>query len=207
MGRSTYATCAGAADSQWVALSSTYAVRLGSIVAGIAWIILLLAPGSRAEDATRPEGGAVSAQARSDAPTTSVPPAAVVPTTVAPITVGPTTVPAPSAAPTTATPVGPVSTAPRVFSVRELVGVSIDRGATWIALATVTMVDQTGTPAAGVEVKATWSFENTPASCRSDTAGKCSMYRSGLPADVDAVTITITAPQNATKIIRREGVN
>jgi hypothetical protein len=94
-----------------------------------------------------------------------------------------------------------------VFSVRDLVGVSIDRGSTWIAIATVTMVDQTGTPASEVEVNATWSFENAAASCRSDTAGKCSMYRSGLPANVDAVTITITAPHDAAKIIRREGVN
>ena len=79
---------------------------------------------------------------------------------------------------------------------RDLVGVSIDRGTTWIAIATVTIVDQTGAPAAGVEVKATWSFENTAASCRTDIAGKCSMYRSGLPASVDSVTITIAAPQN-----------
>jgi hypothetical protein len=190
-----------------VALSSTYAVRIGSIVAGIAWIILILAPGSRAEDAARPEGGAVSAQAESDASTTSVPPSAVVPTSVVPTTVGPTTVPVPPAAPTSAPPVGPVTTAPRVFSVRELVGVSLDRGATWIAIATVTIVDQTGTPAAGVEVKATWSVDNTAASCSSDIAGTCSMYRSGLPANVDAVSIALTAPHNAAKTIRREGVN
>ena len=73
--------------------------------------------------------------------------------------------------------------------------------------ATVTIVDQTGAPATGVEVKGTWSFENTAASCRTDTAGKCSMYRSGLPTNVDSVTITVTAPQNAAKSIRREGVN
>ena len=94
-----------------------------------------------------------------------------------------------------------------MFFVRDFVGVSIDRGTTWIAIATVTIVDQTGAPAAGVEVKATWSFENTAASCRTDTAGKCSMYRSGLPMNVDSVAITVTAPQSAAKNIRREGVN
>ncbi|MEO8693524.1 MAG: carboxypeptidase-like regulatory domain-containing protein [Acidimicrobiales bacterium] len=84
---------------------------------------------------------------------------------------------------------------------------SIERGATWIAIATTTVVDQTGAPVAGVDVKATWNFENTDASCRTDTAGKCSMYRSGLPTTLDAVTITIAPPLNGAKTIRREGVN
>jgi hypothetical protein len=191
-----------------VALSSTYAVRLGSIVAGIAWLVLLLAPGSRAEDATPPQAVGVSAKAGSDASTTTLPPpSTVVASTIAPATAAPTTVPAPTVAPTTAKPGAAVTTAPRVFSVRDLVGVSIDRGTTWIAIATVTVVDQTGTPASEVEVKATWSFENTAASCRTDTAGKCSMYRSGMPATVDSVTITISVPQNVAKSIGRPGIS
>ena len=200
-----------------MALNSTYAVRLGSIVAGVTWLVLLVAPGSRAEDTERPPVVAAVREARSDASTTSAPPATVAPSTtaVASSIAGPTTLPGPTAAPTTAkagVPVTakasvPVTTAPRVYSVRELVGVSIDRGTTWIAIATVTIVDQTGAPAAGVEVKATWSFETTAASCRTDVGGKCSMYRSGLPTNADSVTITITAPQNAAKAIRRGGVN
>jgi hypothetical protein len=191
-----------------VALNSTYAVRLGSIVAGVTWLVLLVAPGSRAEDTARPVIAA-NREAGSDATTTSAPPATVAPSTtaVASSIAGPTTLPGPTAAPTTAKAGVPVTTAPRVYSVRELVGVSIDRGTTWIAIATVTIVDQTGAPAAGVEVTATWSFETTAASCRTDIGGKCSMYRSGLPTNADSVTITITAPQNAAKAIRREGVN
>ena len=189
-----------------MALNSTYAVRLGSIVAGVTWLVLLVAPGSRAEDTERPVIAAVR-EAGSDASTTSAPPATVTPSTtaVASSIAGPTTLPGPTAAPTTAKAGVPVTTAPRVYSVRELVGVSIDRGTTWIAIATVTIVDQTGAPAAGVEVKATWSFENTAASCRTDVGGKCSMYRSGLPANLAEVTVTTTVPQNAAKAIRRDG--
>jgi hypothetical protein len=191
-----------------VALSSTYAVRLGSIVAGIAWLVLILAPGSRAEDPTPPDAVAVSAKSGSDASsTTSPPPSTVVASTIAPTTAVPTTVPAPTVAPTTAKPGAAVTTAPRVFSVRDLVGVSLDRGTTWIAIATVIVVDQTGAPASEVDVKGTWSFENTAASCRTDSAGKCSMYRSGLPANVDSATITISVPQNAAKSIGRQGIN
>jgi hypothetical protein len=191
-----------------VALNSTYAVRLGSIVAGVTWLVLLVAPGSRADHTERPVIAAVR-EAGSDASTTSAPPATVSPSTtaVASSVAGPTTAPGPTAAPTTTKAGVPVTTTPRVYSVRELVGVSIDRGTTWIAIATVTIVDQTGAPAAGVEVKATWSFETTAASCRTDIGGKCSMYRSGLPTNADSVTITITVPQNAAKAIRREGVN
>jgi hypothetical protein len=192
-----------------VAPNSTYAVRLGSIVAGVAWLILIVAPGSRADDSPRPAIAADREQAGSDASSTSAPPTTAAPSTtiVAATIAAPTTVPGPTVAPTTAKAGAPVTTAPRVFFVRDLVGVSIDRGATWIAIATVTIVDQTGAPATGVEVKGTWSFENTAASCRTDTAGKCSMYRSGLPTNVDSVTITVTAPRNAAKNIRREGVN
>jgi hypothetical protein len=192
-----------------VALNSTYAVRLGSIVAGIAWMLLLFAPGSRAEDAERPVITADREEAGSDASTTSVPPTTVAPSTsaVASTIAGPTTRPGPTVAPTTTKAAAPTTAAPRVFSVRDLVGVSIDRGTTWIAIATVTVVDQTGAPAAGVEVKATWSFETTAVSCRTDTSGKCSMYGSGLPTNIDSVTITVTVPQNAAKTIRREGVN
>ncbi|MEO5841550.1 MAG: hypothetical protein ABIQ73_18800 [Acidimicrobiales bacterium] len=198
-----------------MALNPTYAVRLGSIVAGIAWIVLVLAPGSRAEDSERPVVGAARAQIESDAssmstPSTTVPAAttAMPATTAAPTpSVPATTAAKPGTPPTTAKPVAPGATAPRVVSLRDLVGVSIDRGATWIAIATATVVDQTGAPTAGVDVKATWSLENTAASCRTDTSGKCSMYRSGLPATLDAVTITMTAPLNGAKTIRREGVN
>ena len=191
-----------------MALNSTYAVRLGSIVAGVTWIVLLVAPGSRAEDTARPVVVA-DREAGSDASTASTPPATVAPSTtaVAASIAGPTTVPGPTVAPTTTKAGTPVTTVPRVYFVRELVGVSIDRGTTWIAIATVTVVDQTGAPAPGVEVKATWSFENTAASCRTDIGGKCSMYRSGLPANLADVTITVTAPQNAARAIRREGVN
>jgi len=173
------------------------------------WVVLLIAPGSRADDTGRPVVAADRGQAGSDASTTSAPITTVAPSTtaVASTIVSPTVAPGPTVAPTTAKGGTPVTTAPRVFSVRELVGVNIDRGATWIAIATVTIVDQTGFPFAGVEVKATWSLDNTAASCRTDSSGKCSMYRSGVPANVDSVTITITAPQNAAKTIRREGVN
>jgi hypothetical protein len=173
------------------------------------WVLLLIAPGSRADDAGRPVVAADREQAGSDASTTSAPSTTVEPSTtvVASTIVSPTVAPGPTVAPTTAKAGPPVTTAPRVFSVRELVGVNIDRGTTWIAIATVTIVDQTGFPFAGVEVKATWSLDNTAASCRTDSSGKCSMYRSGVPAHVDSVTITITAPQTAAKTIRREGVN
>ena len=188
-----------------MALNSTYAVRLGSIVAGVAWLVLLVAPGSRAENTPRAVIAADREQAASEPSTTSAPPTttAAVASTIA----ASATVPGPTVAPTTAKAAAPVTTAPKVLSVRDLVGVSIDRGTTWIAIATVTIVDQTGAPAAGAEVKATWSFENTAASCRTDIGGKCSMYRSGLPTNVDSVTITVTAPQKAAKNIRREGVN
>jgi hypothetical protein len=126
-----------------------------------------------------------------------------VPATTAPA--APTTA-KPSTAPTTGKAVTPATTV-RVVSLRDLVGVSIDRGSTWIAIATTTVVDQTGAPAAGVDVKATWNFENTAASCRTDAAGKCSMYRSGLPMTLDAVTVTIASPLAGAKTIRREGVN
>ena len=191
-----------------MALNSTYAIRLGSIVAGIAWIVLLFAPGSRADESDSPVVSAGRADEGS-AISTTAPPTTVAPvTSAAPSTLAVPPAPsAPSASPTTGKPAAPVATAPRVFSLREIVGVGIDRGSTWIAIATSTVVDQTGAPAAGVEVEATWSFESTPASCRTDVAGKCSMYRSGVPANLDSVTITLTAPQVGAKTIGREGVN
>jgi hypothetical protein len=94
-----------------------------------------------------------------------------------------------------------------VFSVRDIVGVRIDRGTSWIAIATVQIVDQTGLPAAGVEVNASWSFGATPASCSTDSEGKCSMYQSALPTNVDAATITIAPPMSGAKTVSRSGVN
>ena len=189
-----------------MALSSTYAVRLGSIAAGVVWIVLLVAPGSRADHEERAEPGVAAARYAGDVPT--IVESTVTPSTTAPPTTIPsTTVPTPATPPTTVQPAAPAASVAPVYSLRDVVGVRIDRGATWIAIATVTTVDQTGAPAAGVEVEATWGAEATPASCRTDSAGKCSMYRSGLPANVDSTTITITAPQHGVKTIGRDVVN
>ena len=186
-------------------MNATLGVQLGSIAAGVAWILLLVAPGSRAEDAPQPASTGPAVAARSAAPTTAAP--TTVPTT------GPaaSTVPATSTSPTipAAQPAPPAAppTSPRVLSLREILGVRIDRGTTWIAIATVTVVDQTGAPAAGVDVKASWSFGPTAAMCRTDDVGKCSMYQSGLPTDLDEVTIEFSAPHPGSKSVRRAGVN
>lgn len=185
-------------------LNSTQAVRLGSITAGLVWIVLLFAPGSRADDATSRDAAAdlalasEIAAASSALPTT--PSTVSAPTTVAPATVAAEKLPAPAPGP-------PTTVAPRVYSVRDIVGVRIDRGTTWIAIATIRVVDQMGVPAAGVEVNASWNFGPTPASCATDSEGKCSMYQSGLPDGVDVVTIAMTPPMSGSKEIRRTGVN
>ena len=173
---------------------------------------LILAPGSRAEELGQPSEPATIAAAEtapipSSVPVTTAPPA---PSTVPAATSVPapaTALPAPT---TTAKTAGPATTAapvPRVLSVRELVGVNIDRVSSWIAIATVTVVDQTGAPAAGVEVKASWSLGQTAVSCTTDNSGKCSMYQSAIPIDLATVTIALTTPSSATKSISRQGVN
>ena len=107
-------------------LNSTQAVRLGSITAGLVWIVLLFAPGSRADDATSRDAAAdlalasEIAAASSALPTT--PTTVSAPTTVAPTTVAAEKLPAPAPGP-------PTTVAPRVYSVRDIVGVRID-GAT-----------------------------------------------------------------------------
>lgn len=185
--------------------ATTYALRFGSIVAGIALFVLLIAPGSRADDATRGDDVSVVRAAEravgdQDQASTTTPTAAPVApsSTVAPTTVAPTTAPPLTSAPK---PVGP--TTPRVPSVLDIVGVPIDRGATWIAIATVTIIDQTGAPVANVDVTGSWSVGPTPASCRTDVAGKCSMYQSPLPADLASTTIELTVPQKVSKAIFR----
>ena len=188
--------------------ATTYAVRLGSIIAGIALIVLLVAPGSRADDAVprdeltalREAGSAVEDTDQSP-PTVSttvpIPPSsAPAPTTIAP----PNSAPAPSttakaAAPTTA----------RKLTVFDIVGVPIDRGATWIAIATVTIIDQSGSPVANVDVTGSWSVGPTPTSCQTDTSGKCSMYQSPLPTDVASTTISLTTPETVSRPIFRVG--
>jgi hypothetical protein len=191
-----------------VALNSTYAVRLGSIVAGATWIVLLFAPGSRADT---PLHDTSPPSTSSQPPITAL--AAVPSTTVAPTTVAPSTITAATAAttkPVVATApagTGAASTAPRVLSVRDIVGVTIDRDTTWIAIATVLIVDQTNTPAGGVDVQAVWNYGPTLASCHTDSGGKCSMYLSSVPNNLAAVTLTATAPLSAPKSIPRQGVN
>jgi hypothetical protein len=188
--------------------ATTYAVRFGSIVAGIALFVLLVAPGSRADEAAPIEEVAALREAGSAAEGSGQSPTTVSTTVV----VGPSSAPAPSGiapatsapAPTSAAkPAGP--TTARVLTVFDIVGVPIDRGATWIAIATVTIVDQTGAPAANIDVTGTWTVGPTPASCRTDSSGKCSMYQSPLPADLTSTTITITAPQAVSKVIFRAG--
>ena len=185
-----------------MALNSTYAVRLGSIVAGITWIVLLVAPGSRAAESpahdTTPDATSVPATAPSiTVATTSPPPATGPPSTVAVGTVVPTT----KAPPTTVKVPAPVTV--RTLAVRDIVGLTIDRNTTWIAIATVLVVDQSNLPAPGVDVNAAWSYGPTLASCRTDTGGKCSMYLSAVPENLDAVTITVTAPLSGSKSIPR----
>jgi hypothetical protein len=190
--------------------ATTYALRFGSVVAALALFVLLVAPGSRAEDTMPQDALMVPREAGSEV-TTGSPSVTVAPTTstvpnTAPASTAPApaSVPAPASAPTptaAAKPAAPVT--PRVLSVFDFVGVTIDRGQTWIAIATVTIVDQTGSPAADVEVAATWSVGATPASCRTDSTGKCSMYQSPLPADVAQTTISISAPQAVTRTIQR----
>jgi hypothetical protein len=196
-----------------VALNSTYAVRLGSIAAAITWIGLILAPGSRAEETAQPSAGdaiaaAATAPIPSTAPATTAPPApSTVPATTAVVPATTTVLPAPTTPAKTAGPTTTAAPVLRVLSVRELVGVSIDRVSSWIAIATVTVVDQTGAPAAAVEVKASWSLGSTAVSCTTDNSGKCSMYQSAIPTDVGAVTIALTTPSIATKSISRQSVN
>ena len=186
-------------------LNATQAVRLGSITAGIAWLVLLVAPGSRADDSTSRDAAADLAVASEIGAASSALPTTVPTTVAAPTTVAPTTAPAeklPAPAPDP-----PTTVAPRVYSVRDIVGVRIDRGTTWIAIATIRVVDQMGVPAAGVEVNASWNVGPTPASCSTDSEGKCSMYQSGLPDGLDVVTIAMTLPMSGSKDIRRTGVN
>ena len=97
----------------------------------------------------------------------------------------------------------PAAATVRTFSVRDIVGVTIDRETTWIAIATVLVVDQSNSPAPDVDVHAAWSYGPTLASCRTDTGGKCSMYLSAVPENLAAVTITVTAPLNGSKSIPR----
>ena len=180
-------------------------MRLGSIAAAIAWIGLLIAPGSRAENAEpTTSAAAIAAPETESIPSTSLTTTTVpVPTTV----LIPPPTPAPNPPPPTATTKAPGPTAPRVLSVRDLIGVRIDRVTSWIAIATVTVVDQSGAPAVGVDVKASWSLGPTAVSCTTDINGKCSMYQSAIPIDLDVVTITLTTPHSATKSISRQGVN
>jgi hypothetical protein len=188
-----------------MAPDATYALRVGSVVAALALFVLLVAPGSRADD-TMPQAALMALREAgneqgNEAPTTQPAPITVAPT-VAPTTAPATATAAPASVPTTA----PKPTAPpplRVPSVFDLVGITINRGTTWIAIATVTVVDQGGAPVADFEVEGTWSVGATPASCRTDSAGKCSMYQSPLPSDVQQTTITITAPQTAVRAIPR----
>ena len=188
--------------------ATTYALRLGSIVAGIALFVLLVAPGSRADDAVasdeltalREAGSAVEGTDQSPttvSTTVPIPPSsAPAPTTAAP----PTSAPAPT---TTAKPGAP--TTARKLTVFDIVGVPIDRGTTWIAIATVTVIDQSGSPVANVDVSGSWSVGPTPTSCRTDTSGKCSMYQSPLPANVASTTISITVPEIVSRPIFRVG--
>jgi hypothetical protein len=185
--------------------ATTYALRVGSVIAGVALFVLLVAPGSRADDAAPSDDLAVlraaehSSVSAADVSTTVATTIPIAPSsTIAPTTVAPSTVPAPSTAPK---PAGP--TTARVLSVFDIVGVPIDRGTTWIAIATVTIIDQTGAPAANIDVTGSWSVGPTPASCRTDVAGKCSMYQSPVPGDVASTTIAITAPQKVSKPIFR----
>src|SRR5687767_13722006 len=112
-------------------------LRFASVIASVALVVLLVAPGSRADDAVttdelaalREAGGAIDSTSTTvPAPLTSSTPTVTPPTTVAPAT----TVPAPTTAPK---PAGPTTT--RRLTVFDIVGVPIDRGATWIAIATV----------------------------------------------------------------------
>ena len=188
--------------------ATTYAVRFGCVIAAVALFVLVVAPGSRADDAVNPhelavprEAGGVEAAAQ--APTTTVPTTLpIAPTTLAP----PSTVAPPTSAPAPTTVAKPAApTTARRLTVFDIVGVPIDRGATWIAIATVTIIDQSGSPVANVDVTGTWSVGPTPTSCRTDTSGKCSMYQSPLPADVASTTIAITAPEVVSRPIFRVG--
>jgi hypothetical protein len=191
--------------------ATTYVLRVGSVIAGLVLFVLLIAPGSRADDTLTPDSLTVLRAAGETSTTTQAPPDTAAPTTTvapAPTTAPPTTAPAPpsSSAPPSAPSTAPkpaAPPAPRVMSVLEIVGVTIDRGATWIAIATPTVIDQLGLPVADVEVIATWSVGAVPASCRTDSSGKCSMYQSPLGADVAETTIAITAPQAAARVIPR----
>ena len=197
------------ADFTWmVPNATTYAVRFGSIVAGIALFVLLVAPGSRADENVSREALAALREAGSATDGSGESP--ITPSATVPIAPNSAPAPSTSAPPTSApTPAGPAKpagpTTARVLTVFEIVGVPIDRGATWIAIATVTIIDQTGAPAANVDVNGTWTVGQTPTSCRTDSSGKCSMYQSPLPADFASTTITINAPQTVSKAIDRAG--
>ena len=192
--------------------ASTYAVRAASVVAAVVLFVLLVAPGSRADDEVgadeltvlREAGGAVAAADQAPTTTATLPtaPSSLAPTTLAP----PTTVapPTTAAVPTTAAKPATPATA-RKLTVFDIVGVPIDRGATWIAIATVTVIDQSGSPVANAEVTGSWSVGPTPSSCRTDTSGKCSMYQSPLPAEVASTTISITVPEVVSRPIFRVG--
>jgi hypothetical protein len=197
--------------------ATTYALRISSIVAGIALFVLLVAPGSKADDATARDQLTARREAGSDATSASSWPitvstvasgASTAPAAPGTVAVTPDAgAPAPTTGPMPATgaPRPPGTTSARALSVLDIVGVPIDRGATWIAIATVTIIDQTGAPAADVEVSGSWTVGPTPASCRTDSAGKCSMYQSSLPAEVEMTTIGITAPQVASMAVHRKG--
>lgn len=189
-----------------VSNAPTYALRFGCIVAGLVLFVLLIAPGSRADDTLAPDTRTVLRAARETSTATQAPADTATPATTvapAPTSAPPTSAPAapPGSPPTVPKPAAPAT--PRVMSVLEIVGVTIDRGATWIAIATPTVIDQLGLPVAGVEVTATWSVGAVPASCRTDSSGKCSLYQSPLGADVAETTIAITAPQAAARVIPR----
>jgi hypothetical protein len=190
--------------------NATYAIRLGAIAAGISLVVLLFAPGSRADEANSFGNRAAEPTSTGNDLPIAVPTTLAAPTTLPPSTIAATTVATTRAGATTA-PAATVkvasSASARVPFVLDIVGVRIDRGTTWIAIATVWIVDQTNAPAAGVDVHTSWSFGPTLASCRTDSAGKCSMYQSALPANLDTTTITILAPFSGAKTISRPGLN
>lgn len=123
-------------------------------------------------------------------PTTEAPPEEPSTTTAPPTTTGTTTRSTTSTTTTTA----PPTTASRNLLVRDISTSRLSQGETWVAIATVTVQDDTGQIVAGVRVEGDWSIPGQASSCTTDGSGKCSLYLYSIPAATGTVTLTMSYP-------------
>lgn len=83
------------------------------------------------------------------------------------------------------------TTAARTLLVRDISTSKVDSGASWIAVATISVSDDTGAPAAGAQVSVNWST-GASGQCTTDPSGKCTIYLPSLT--VPAISLTTVSP-------------